>query len=330
MAKPAVVVVGADKGGVGKTTVSRTLLDYFSANNVPTRAFDTESPRGTLKRFHPDITEIVDMTTTSDQMKIFDTLNATSPSVTVIDVRAGLLSPALASLRDIGFLDAAKAGQITFAVFHILGPSIASLDEIAETAGFMGGAKYFLVKNFINDTQFFQWDQATYNSYFHRIKDATELTIPKLNEMAYEQVEVSSVPFLKFVANKGINDEAANYSFVLRGYVRHWLANVWSEFDRIRLTDIVGSKPGGPQQRKIVAEPGRIRLDWAVSSPDIAVDARDAPLHHLLAPPAGRQDAAGAAVERIFAAQERQRHGLRRQSEGTVAARLSAEGHRNR
>jgi hypothetical protein len=27
---------------------------------------------------------------------------------------------------------------------------------------------------------------------------------------------------------------------VLRGYVRHWLANVWSEFDRIKLTDLVG------------------------------------------------------------------------------------------
>src|ERR1700722_20312163 len=133
MAKPVVIVVGADKGGVGKTTVSRTVLDYFSANNVPTRAFDTESPRRTLKRIHRDITEIVDMTTTSDQMKIFDTLSA-GASVTVIDVRAGLMSPALASLRDIGFLDAARSGQITFAVFHILGPSIASLDEIAETA----------------------------------------------------------------------------------------------------------------------------------------------------------------------------------------------------
>src|SRR3954466_13839398 len=116
MAKPAVIVVGADKGGVGKTTVSRTVLDYFSANNVPTRAFDTEFPRGTLKRFHPDVTEIVDVTATSDQMKIFDTLNTASSSVTVIDVRAGLLSPTLASLRDIGFLDAAKSGQITFAV----------------------------------------------------------------------------------------------------------------------------------------------------------------------------------------------------------------------
>src|SRR5690606_16550890 len=96
MAKPAVIVVGADKGGVGKTTVSRTVLDYFTANNIPTRAFDTEAPRGTLKRFHPDITEIVDMTSTSDQMKIFDTLNTATASVTVIDVRAGLLSPALA------------------------------------------------------------------------------------------------------------------------------------------------------------------------------------------------------------------------------------------
>jgi hypothetical protein len=239
MAKPAVVVVGADKGGVGKTTVSRTLLDYFSANNVQTRAFDTEHPRGTLKRFHPDVTEIVDVTSTPDQMKIFDTLNTVGPSV--IDVRAGLMSPSLAALRDIGFLDAAKSGQITFAVFHILGSSIASLDEIAETASFMSGAKYFLVKNFINNTSFFEWDQATYASYFNRIKDATELTIPKLNEMAFEQVEIASVPFLKFVANKGVHDEAANYSFVLRGYVRHWLANVWSEYDRIKLTDIVGS-----------------------------------------------------------------------------------------
>src|SRR6202045_4930741 len=119
MAKPVVIVVGADKGGVGKTTVSRTLLDYFSANNVPTRAFDSESPRGTLKRFHPDLTEIVDMTTRADQMKIFDTLNAVPPSVTVIDVRPALLSPALAPLPDIGFLDPARSGQITFAVFHI-------------------------------------------------------------------------------------------------------------------------------------------------------------------------------------------------------------------
>jgi hypothetical protein len=240
MSKPAVIIVGADKGGVGKTTVTRTLLDYFNARKVATRAFDTEAPKGTLKRFHPDETEVVDVTKIADQMQIFDTIS--EATVTMIDVRAGLLSPTLTALRDIGFIDAAKKGQITFSVFHILGPSVASLDEIAETADYMTDARYFLVKNFINNTHFFEWDQATYNSYFNRIKDAVELTIPKLNEMACEQVELASVPYLSFIANKGQSGEAANYSFVLRGYVRHWLGNVWAEYDRIKLTDLVSPK----------------------------------------------------------------------------------------
>ena len=47
-------------------------------------------------------------------MQIFDTLSSTDASVTVIDVRAGLLSPTLRALRDIGFLDAVKKGQLTF------------------------------------------------------------------------------------------------------------------------------------------------------------------------------------------------------------------------
>lgn len=242
MARPAVILVGADKGGVGKTTVARTLLDYFGAHQTPVRAFDTESPRGTLKRFHPDVTEVVDVTSVPDQMKIFDTLGNAKARVTIIDVRAGLLSSTLQALNDIGFIESANKGQITFAVFHILGPSIASLEEIAETSRFVGDASYYLVKNHINDTSFFEWDPATYNSYFKQIKGAEEITIPKLNEMACEQVEVAGVPYVTFVANKNAKAEAANYSFVLRGYVRHWLGNVWGEFDRVKLIDLVSPK----------------------------------------------------------------------------------------
>jgi hypothetical protein len=245
MAKPTIIVVGADKGGVGKTTVSRTLLDYFTAHQVPTRAFDSEAPKGTLKRFHPDVTDVVDVTSIPDQMRIFDTLS--DASVTVIDVRAGLLSPTLRALRDIGFLDAVKKGQFTFLVFHILGSSIASLNEIEDTSQFTGDAKYFLVKNYFNNTTFFEWDQATHANYFKKLKDAVEITIPKLNEMAYEQVEVASVPFLTFVANKAPKGDSANYSFVLRGYVRHWLGNVWAEYDRIKLNDIIASTPANPR-----------------------------------------------------------------------------------
>ena len=242
MEKPAVVLIGADKGGVGKTTVARTLLDYFAARQTRVRAFDTEVPRGALKRFHPSETDLVDVTHVPDQMKIFDTLHSAEVLVTLIDVRSGLLSPTLRALRDIGFIDAAEKDQLTFAVFHILGPSIASLDEIAETAAFLRDARYFMVKNFINDTHYFEWDEATHSSYFRSVKDAVEVTIPKLNEMATEQVELASTPFSTFIGNKKPNGEAASYSFVLRGYVRHWLGNVWAEYDRVGVADLVRGK----------------------------------------------------------------------------------------
>jgi hypothetical protein len=242
MTKPAVVLIGADKGGVGKTTVARTLLDYFADRRVRARAFDTEVPKGTLKRFHPDVTDVVDINHVPDQMRIFDTVNSTDASISLIDVRAGLMSPTLCALRNIGFIEAAKKGHITFVVFHILGPSIASLDEIAETAAYLGDGKYFMVKNFINNTYFFEWDKATHAAYFKRIPDAVEITIPKLAEMATEQVDLASVPFATFIANKKKSGDPASYSFVLRGYVRHWLDTVWAEYDRVSLTDVVEAK----------------------------------------------------------------------------------------
>src|ERR1700722_4425871 len=104
MSKPTGIVVGGNKGGVGTTTVARTLLDYFTAHHLPTRAFDTESPKGTLKRFHPEHCDIVVVPSVAEQMRILDTQTSPDALVTIIDVRSGLLSPTLRALRDIGFL----------------------------------------------------------------------------------------------------------------------------------------------------------------------------------------------------------------------------------
>jgi hypothetical protein len=242
--KPAVILIGADKGGVGKTTVARLLADYLVGKNVPTRAFDTETPRGTLKRFHGDMTEVVDITSTADQMKILDTLNTAQVKVSIIDARAGSFAGSLRALRDIGFLEAVREGQFTFIMFHVLGSSIASLDEIAETAPYAPDAHYFLVKNHVNDTTFFEWDPATYSSYFSKTRSAGEVTIPKLSEMAYEQVDIAGAPFSAFVANRAGDGRPANHSFVLRGYVRTWQRKVNEEFDRIGLIDLLTGAQG--------------------------------------------------------------------------------------
>lgn len=236
--KPAVIIVGADKGGVGKTTVARTMLDYFAGKNVLTRAFDTESPRGTLKRFHPRVTEVVDLTQVADQMKVLDTLESSEVKVSIIDVRAGLLSRTLKDMTDVGFFDAVEKGDFKFALFHVLGPSVASLSEIEDMLPFIENAEYFVVKNHINDTSFFEWDQATYDRYFKKVRrTAHEINIPKLNEMAYEQVELAGVPFAAFGQNKNAKNQKADYSLVLRGYVRTWEKAIHEQYDETGLME---------------------------------------------------------------------------------------------
>ena len=79
--KPTLIIVGADKGGVGKTTVTRSLLDYFTENNVLARAFDTEHPNGTLSRFHGMNTQVVDITQTADQMRIIEKFTRTGNQI---------------------------------------------------------------------------------------------------------------------------------------------------------------------------------------------------------------------------------------------------------
>jgi hypothetical protein len=243
-AKPTVIVVGADKGGVGKTTIARAIMDFLALNEIEARAFDTETPRGTLYRFHPEETAIVDLTSTADQMKIIDTLNAAKP-VSVIDVRAGGLSPALEALDEIGFFDAVKAGEFGFVLLHVIGPSIASLDEIAAIAPYVADGNYFMVKNHVNDTTFFEWDPQTHAEYFEGVVASGEITIPKLRELAYEQVEISGAPFLTFVANETAAGKPAEHSFVLRGYVRSWLARVADEFQRVGLLDLINGAGKG-------------------------------------------------------------------------------------
>ena len=237
-AKPSVLLVGADKGGVGKTTITRTVLDYLAAKNVLVRAFDTEHPRGTLKRFHPDVAEVVDITSTPDQMKIIDTLATSEVKVSVIDVRAGLLAGTLKAFTDIGFFDAVEAGEFNFGLFHVLGPSVASLDEINDVYPYTQGRNYFLVKNFINEASYFDWHPQIYEEYFQKFKDKVPMVnIPKLNELAYEQVELAGVPFSTFIKNRNGHGQPASNSLVLRGYVRTWLNNISEEYDRANALD---------------------------------------------------------------------------------------------
>lgn len=227
--KPQVIIVGADKGGVGKTTVCRALMDYYLDNHKDgsVRAFDTDqsdtAPNGVLHRFYPNKSELVDLTKSDDQMRVFDTLRETP--ITIIDIRATLLSPMLETLTNIGFMEKSRRDEIGISVLHVLGGSVASLGEIQKISERLVHAKHYLVKNHINDNSFFKW-----NPELQRLITGGVIDIPKMDELASESVDAASQSFTDYAA--------ADKSAVLCGYVRYWLSLVFPEFDKVGLNTL--------------------------------------------------------------------------------------------
>lgn len=204
------VLVGADKGGVGKTTVARALLDYLHSKGVSDRPVDTETGGG-LVRFRPDA-PVIDVADVRGQMQILD--GVSDKSVTVVDIRAGQLSPTVQALKDTGMLTEARNGLLKLVVLHVVGNTSAAVAEIEKIMQDVPSSAHVLVRNRIQP-----------DSVWPHLGTLPVMDVPHLPEAAAEAVDKAAQTFLAFTTDQ-------DNSRVLRGYVRHWLDQVWAEFDR--------------------------------------------------------------------------------------------------
>jgi hypothetical protein len=135
MAKPTVIIVGADKGGVGKTMISRCLLDYSQEQGH--RASRIRH-RDAGRRAQALLSESRDRR--SRRLRWPDEgFRQPRHGVTVIDIRARLLTDTIKLLSEIGFLDSSKCSIV---VLHVLGNSQASIDEVKAVTDSIAGARY--------------------------------------------------------------------------------------------------------------------------------------------------------------------------------------------
>jgi hypothetical protein len=225
---PLVILIGADKGGVGKTTVARVTADYLQTRGASARTFDTELGRGDLVRFAP-AADVVDIATTRGQMAIFDTL----AGVTLVDIRAGEFSKTLRSLDEAKLLDDVRSGALNLALLHVIGTNERSLGEVGETAEIIGGGtRHFVVKNFINEGDFSELEKdGRFATQMRQMERAT-VVVPHLTANACDVLQTLGLSFDAFARD-------FSQSRMLRGYVRSWLDRVWSDFDRVGLGDLV-------------------------------------------------------------------------------------------
>jgi hypothetical protein len=232
MSKPLIIMVGADKGGVGKTQVTRALCDYLDvrfAQAPAPRVFDTQFPKGDLVQFRTTA-EVINITNIDDQMKVFDAVDG----ITVVDIEAGKLGYTLNEFDRAGLLQEVRDDNMTIVLLHVLGPSLASLSEIGDATRLLGtSAVHFLVKNYINETEYFEWKQDSDQVRSLRRLEHFTIKVPHLKPRFNEAVQDARCSFVDF--------SQKDKSRTSRNNVRAWLEETWASFDKVGLGKLIAA-----------------------------------------------------------------------------------------
>lgn len=222
------ILVGANKGGVGKTTVARLLLDYAGAAAGQWRVFDGQAPGGSLRRFWP-AAELVAFGTTAGRMRVLDGVGA---AVTLVDLPAGLLSETLQMMSDVGFLGDVAQRRASLTVVHVLGPSVDSMGEAADVAARLAeGGEHVLVRNAANDDQF-QYDARAYDRMLDLVSPAAQVDVRHLDGTAREMVDVAGATFSGFARDLSRSD-------YVRRLVSKWQADTFAALGAAKVDALI-------------------------------------------------------------------------------------------
>lgn len=161
------------------------------------RVFDTDYPNGGLARYFPDNSEIVDLSKTGGQVRLFDTMIEEPNFHYVIDLQASLTNKFFKIFHDIRFDEGASESGIGTAVFYIVDRSMSSISAAEKVRSQLSCSEFVMVRNDAIGT-LLHLPSAAEN--YLRIEKDRDLVLPKLSANALAFIEQRGFTFSDFIA----------------------------------------------------------------------------------------------------------------------------------
>ena len=166
------------------------------------RIFDTDTPGGGLSQWFPGISQIVDITRTGDQVKLFDTIINEPHYNYVIDLQSSLLDKFFNIFHDIRFDEGAAEAGIGVAVFFLIDRSLATLSAARRVQERLRNSDFVIVRNdAVGDMLHIPAAAADYLN----IRKDRDLILPALSLAAREFIEAPGFTFADFIAGETEN-----------------------------------------------------------------------------------------------------------------------------
>jgi len=243
------ILVCGDKGGVGKSTIARTLAEWLATKNAGTLLFDGDDTNPTFTRYFPKAQRLLTKTTKGFEVLI-NNLEEKAP-LQLVDLGAGtsLTLVQFAEKTDYIATCSEFAAKVTF-VFALApsADSIGLLKILSESFG--ASADYVICRNEANSGSWGLWEGSATRKTILKEYRGIELMIPVLDPDAYSVVDrlAAGVEELSWGKAATIPETILNYLTVQERFASILTACTDEKgvVDKTRLLELLRLSPDDP------------------------------------------------------------------------------------
>ena len=228
-----ILLIGGEKGGVGKSLVSRALAQYFIDHSMPFVGFDTDRSHGALMRFYADYASPILI----DRYEALDHIVETAveqPGIRVlVDLAAQTHAPLVAWMDDSGVLDLAPENALRITYWHVMDTGRDSVDLLRQVLErFHDRLNYVVVRNQLRGNDFSNLEKS---GLLDRLSDLSGrvVEIKQLHQSVIQKIDARDSSF--WAAKQSGAEFGAGLGLMERQRLKTWINNVFAEFDAARV-----------------------------------------------------------------------------------------------
>jgi hypothetical protein len=228
--------IGGEKGGVGKSVVSRVLAQYFIDKNRPFIGFDTDRSHNSFTRFYGDFASPVIVDTFEGLDVIASAFEQAfdkgQEQNVIVDLAAQTGIPLTRWIKESDLFSVMAEMGVTVNFWHVADvgkDSVELLGRLINT--FEAGPNYFVVKNEGRGSDFSLLDESAALTKALTL-GATVITLAQLHEASMRKIDRQNASFWAALNSRTDPD---SLGLLERQRVKHWLKKTYETLDTLPL-----------------------------------------------------------------------------------------------
>lgn len=217
--------IGGEKGGVGKSVLTRLIAQFCIDRAIPFTGYDTDRSHGSFRRFYSDFASPVLIDSFASVDAIVERLCADPTRIALVDLAAQTLAP-LRTWIEASAMTELLAEQGHRAVFwHVMDDSLDSLATLGQlTTAFGTTVSYVVVLNHGRGSTFAHVEASTELAAATAL-GARVIHLQRLHEASMRKIDQASASFWAATQRA----DGAGLGLLERQRVRVWLRRTYEE-----------------------------------------------------------------------------------------------------